>query len=134
MINRFVLEPTDENLERHKRIKNGNIYWHTADFYKYDPKLEDELSEIFDAYMDAIMNDEGEDEDAELRRIGYSIGKMIVLTARRLKISPKDLRDWFDNFATVVWTPICVWKKDNSGKLSPSLMSGISGLKSSVTK
>ena len=81
--------------------------------------------------MDAIIDGEGEDEDedAELRRIGYSIGKMIVMAAKRLNISSRDLRNQFNNYATVVWTPVCVCRKNDSGKISRSLMSGISALK-----
>ena len=130
MINKFVLEPTDENLERYKITKNDKIYWHTADFFKYEPKLENELSDIFDVYMDAIMDTEDEeDEDEVIRKMGFSIAKIIVKIAKRLNISSKDLRDQFNNYATVIWTPICVWKKDDSGKISYSLVSGAGGLK-----
>ena len=130
MINKFVLEPTDENLERYKIIKNGKIYCHTADFFKYEPKLENELSDIFDVYMDAIIDTEDEDDEDEVnRKIGFSIARMIVKTAKRLNISSKDLRDQFNNYATVIWTPICVWKKDDSGKINYSLISGTGGLK-----
>lgn len=31
-MNKFVLEPTDENLERHKRVQNTEIYWHSSWF------------------------------------------------------------------------------------------------------
>ena len=130
MTNKFVLEPTNENLERYKKLKDGKVYWQTADFFKYDPELENILSKILDVYMDAMMDDDGEDdEDRVERRIAYSIAKMIVIEARKLNISSKDLRKQFDNFATVIWTPICVWKKDDSGKINYLLISGLNGLK-----
>ena len=128
--NKFIVEPTNENLERYKKLKDGKAYWQTADFFKYDPELEKILSEILDVYMDAMMNEEkDDDEDRVERRIAYSIAKMIVIKARKLNISSKDLRDRFDNFATVIWTPICVWNKDDFGKINYSLTSGLNGLK-----
>ncbi len=57
-MNKFVLEPTDENLERHKRVKGTNTYWHTADFFQYDHSFKDELDLILDAYIDAIRESE----------------------------------------------------------------------------
>ena len=125
MTNKFVLEPTDENLERHKRVQGGKVYWHSADFFQFDCSLEKELSVIFDAYMDALMESDEEDEDETERKIGLSLGRMIVKAARRVGISSQDYRDQFNNYATVIWTPICIWRKDNSGKISYSLMSNL---------
>ncbi|AFZ54689.1 hypothetical protein WEU38_14070 [Cyanobacterium aponinum AL20118] len=53
-MNKFILEPTDENLERFKKVKGTAVYWHTADFFRYDSAIEDELSVIFDAYSDVF--------------------------------------------------------------------------------
>ena len=46
----YLVEPTDENLQRYQREANGTKYWHTADFFRYDKTLEDCLSDLFDAY------------------------------------------------------------------------------------
>lgn len=53
-MNKFILKPTDENLERLKKVKGTTVYWHTADFFRYDSAIEDELSVIFDAYSDVF--------------------------------------------------------------------------------
>jgi len=42
-MNKFILEPTDENLERFKKVKGTTVYWHTADFFRYDSAIKDEL-------------------------------------------------------------------------------------------
>ena len=122
-MNKFVLEPTDENLERHKRVNGTNTYWHTADFFQFNDSFKDELDLILDAYIDAIRESEEEDEDEIVRKIGFSIGKMLVKAARKAGISPQDYRDQFNNYASVIWTPICIWRKDNSGKIDYTLMS-----------
>lgn len=124
-MNKFVLEPTDENLERYKRVNGTNTYWHTADFFQFDRSFEDELSIILDAYIDALKESDEDDEDEAVRKIGFSIGKMLVKAARKAGISPQDYRDQFNNFATVIWTPICIWRKDNSGEISYSLKSNL---------
>ncbi len=124
-MNQFILEPTDENLERLKKTNGGNVYWHTADFFQFDPSIKDELSDIFDAYMDTLMQSDDEDEDAAIRKMGFSIGRMLVEAARESGISPQDYRDQFNNYATVIWTPICIWRKDESGKISYSLRSNL---------
>jgi len=123
-MNKFVLEPTDENLERLKKTKGREVYWHTADFFQFDPAIEDELSVIFDAYMDALMESEDDEENAALK-IGFSIGRMLVKSARRIGISSQDYRDQFNNYATVIFTPICIWRKDKSGEISYSLKSSL---------
>ncbi len=125
MINKFCLEPTDENLERLKKGKGKEVYWHTADFYLFDPNLADELSIILDAYMEKLMESEEEDEDEAIHKIGLSTGRMIVKAAKKIGISSQDYRDQFNNFATVIWTPICIWRKDESGKISYSLRSNL---------
>lgn len=124
MINKFFLEPTDENLERLRKGKGKEVYWHTADFFLYDPNLADELSIILDAYMEELMESE-DDEDEAIRKIGFSTGRMLVKAAKKIGISSQDYRDQFNNFATVIWTPICIWRKDESGKISHSLMSNL---------
>ena len=125
VMNKFILEPTNENLERLKKVQGRESYWHTADFFQFDPSLKDELSIIFDAYMDALMESEAENEDEAIRKIGFSIGRMLVKAARKIGISPQDYRDQFNNCATVIWTPICIWRKNESGEMSYSLMSNL---------
>ena len=125
VMNKLILEPNDENLERLKKVKGKEIYWHSADFFQFDPSLENELSVIFDTYMDALMESEEEDEDEAIRKIGFSIGRMLVKAARKIGISPEDCRNQFNNYATVIWTPICMWRKDESGEISYSLMSNL---------
>ena len=124
-MNKFILDPTDENLERLKKFNGREIYWHTADFFQFDPSLEDELSAIFHVYMDALMESEEENEDEAIRKIDFSIGRMLVNAARKIGISPQDYRDQFNNYTTVIWTPICIWRKDESGEMSYSLMSNL---------
>lgn len=114
-MNTFILEPTAENLERYRRVEGEQVYWHTADFFRFDPALEDELAAIFDVYVDAIMESDAEDEDKAVRRITFLIGRRLIKAARKAGISPQDYRDQFNNYATVLWTPICVWKRDESG-------------------
>jgi hypothetical protein len=125
MINNFVLEPTHENLERLKKVKGREVYWHTVDFFQFDPSLEDGLSVIFDTYVDALMESEEENEDEAIRKIGFSIGRMLVKAARKIGISSQVYRDQFNNYATVIWTPICIWQKDESGGMRYSLMSNL---------
>jgi hypothetical protein len=125
MINKFFLEPTDENLERLKKGKGKKVYWHTADFFLFDPNLADELSSILDAYMEKLMESEEEDEDEAIHKIEFSIGRMIVKAAKKRGISSQDYREQFNNFSTVIWTPICIWRKDESGKISYSLSSNL---------
>ncbi len=124
-MNNFVLEPTHENLERYKRVQGEETYWHTADFFLFDPNIKNELSIIFDSYMEAFMESDEEDEDEASRKIAFSLGRMIVKAAREIGVSPKDFRDQFNNYATVIWTPICIWRKENLGEISYSLMSGL---------
>ncbi|MBE9146326.1 hypothetical protein [Planktothrix mougeotii] len=124
-MNKFILEATDENLELLKKFKGSEVYWHTADFFEFDLSLKDSLSVIFDAYMDALMESEEDDEDEAIRKIGFSIGRMLVKAARKMGISSQDYRHQFNNYVTVIWTPICIWRKDESGKMRYSLMSNL---------
>jgi hypothetical protein len=50
---------------------------------------------------------------------------MIVKAAREAGISPQDYRDQFNNYVAVIWTPICIWRKDELGKTSYSVVSGL---------
>ncbi|WP_373478318.1 hypothetical protein [Geminocystis sp.] len=118
-MNKFILEPTDENLERLKKIKGTKVYWHTADFFRFDSSIRDELSIIFDDYMDIFFEWKPTDKNE------FSIARMIVKAARKNKISPQDYRDQFENYITVIWTPVCLWRKDEFGKISYSLKSNL---------
>lgn len=124
-MSQFLLEPTEDNLKRYERVKNGKRYWHTADFWLFDSRLEDEFSEIFDVYMEMLMADESEDETPALSKIGFSIGRMLVQSARRAGISPRDYCDQFNNYTTVIWLPICIWTTDEAGELHYSLRSNL---------
>ena len=124
-INKFVLEPTDENLEHLKKVKGRQTYWHTTDFFQFDHSLENELSEIFDVYIDALMDSDEENEDEAIRKVGFLIGRMIVKAAQKAGISSQDYRDQFNNYATVILTPICIWYKDSLGNLHYSLMDNL---------
>ena len=62
-MNKFVVEPTDENLELYKRVKGSKSYWHTTNFFQFNHNLENEMSVIFDAYMDVLMESDEEDEN-----------------------------------------------------------------------
>lgn len=116
-MNKFTLEPTDENLERFKRFQDGKAYWHTADFFHFDCKLSNELSIIFDVYIDKMMESVDDNDEVIIHKIEFSIARMLVKAARETGISPQDYRDQFNNYAMVVWTPICIWYKDESGNI-----------------
>ncbi|NEO84397.1 MAG: hypothetical protein F6J87_09110 [Spirulina sp. SIO3F2] len=121
-MNKFILEPTDENLERLKRSEAGKVYWHTKDFFWFDPAIENELATLLETYMDVVMESE-EDDDKVDRRLVIVIGRMLVELARKVGTSAQDCRNQFDNFIAVIWTPICIWHKDESGKIRYSLKS-----------
>jgi hypothetical protein len=124
-MNTFIVEPTAENLERYKRVQGEKVYWHTADFFWFDPSLEDELAAIFDAYMDALMESEEDDDDEAIRKLIFPIGRLLIKAAQKAGISPQDYRDQFNNYATVIWTPICIWYKDESGHVRHTLKSNL---------
>lgn len=124
-MNKFIVEPTDENLKRYRRVQNGVTYWHTADFFQFNKNLEDDLSTIFEAYMDALMESDEEDEEKIIRKMGFSIGRLIVKAAKKAGISPNEYRDQFENYVKVIWTPICIWQKNESGAVNYSLMSSL---------
>ncbi|MDV3001172.1 MAG: hypothetical protein N5P05_002778 [Chroococcopsis gigantea SAG 12.99] len=124
-MNDYIVDPNDENLKRLQRFNGGEVYWHTEDFFRFDSDLTDELDAIFEVYMDAFKESEGDDDEVAERRVGFLTAKKIVETARRLGISPRNLRDQFDNFATVVFTPICLWRRDEPGVIHRSLMSNL---------
>ena len=83
------------------------------------------MSVIFDAYMDVLMESDEEDENEAIGKKFFSIGRMIVKAAREAGISPQDYRDQFNNYVAVIWSPICIWRKDELGKTSYSLVSGL---------
>ena len=81
------------------------------------------MSVIFDAYIDVLMESDEEDENEAIGN--FLIGRMIVKAAREAGISPQDYRDQFNNYVAVIWSPICIWRKDELGKTSYSLVSGL---------
>ncbi|MBD2073038.1 hypothetical protein H6F86_03875 [Phormidium sp. FACHB-592] len=120
-----LIEPTDQNLQRYQRETNGMSYWHTADFFYYDKALEVCLSDLFDTYTDLLFESDDVDEDTVLRRVNFQMGRLLIQTARERGIAPQALRDQLNNFATVIWTPICIWHKNLSGEMSYALMSSL---------
>ncbi|MGI0486403.1 hypothetical protein ACN4EK_13265 [Pantanalinema rosaneae CENA516] len=121
----YLVEPTDQNLQRYQREANSISYWHTADFFRYDKTLEDSLSNLFDTYTDLLFESDEDDEDTAIRRVNLKMGRLLIQTARERGIAPKELRDQLNNFATVIWTPICIWRKRPSGEMSYTLMSNL---------
>ncbi|MGB0560549.1 MAG: hypothetical protein ACPGVO_01940 [Spirulinaceae cyanobacterium] len=115
-MNKFVLEPNEENLERLKRNENGKVYWHTMDFFHFDSKIEDDLSDILIAYVDV----ESEEDEEKLELL---IERMLGQLADRIGVSMQDCRSQLDNYARVVLTPICIWWRDETGKMRYSLKS-----------
>lgn len=75
--------------------------------------------------MAAIRESDG---DGDARKIGFSSARLIVKAARKVGISSRNYEEQFNNFATVIWTPVCVWHEDKSGKISHSLMSSLQAL------
>jgi hypothetical protein len=57
--------------------------------------------------------------------MGFSIGRLIVKAARKAGISSKEYREQFDNYVKVIWTPICIWQKNESGEVNCSLLSNL---------
>lgn len=121
----YLVEPTDQTLQRYQREANGIRYWHTADFFRYDQTLEDLLANLFDTYTDLLFESDEDDEDAVIRRVNFKLGRLLIQTARERGIAPQALRDQLNNFATVIWTPICIWRKSPSGEVSYTLMSNL---------
>lgn len=129
MKNLYITEPTTSNLELYKKTKCDISYWHTKDFFKFDEKIVDKLDYLLDVYMDALTDSESENEENDIFKIEFKLGRLIVKTAQELDIEPRDLKDQLNNYASVIWTPICIWKKDESGTVKYTLCSGLSGLK-----
>lgn len=75
--------------------------------------------------MDALMESDEEDEEKIIRKMGFSIGRLIVKAAKKTGISPNEYRDQFENYVKVIWTPICIWQKNESGAVNYSLMSSL---------
>lgn len=122
---KYILEPTNRNLERLKKVKNGEVYWHTADFFQVDPRLKEEMWEILEIYLDIIEETKEEDVEEATRKVRFLVGRMLVKAARKIGISPQDARDQFDNCATATLSPICIWRKDESGEMQYSLMGAL---------
>lgn len=55
--------------------------------------------------MAAIRESDG---DGDARKIGFSSARLIVKAARKVGISSRNYEEQFNNFATVIWTPVCV--------------------------
>ncbi|MBD2261113.1 hypothetical protein [Pseudanabaena sp. FACHB-2040] len=134
MDSQYMLEPTDENLERYQREANGVRYWHTADFFLYDKPLEIFLSNLLDIYNDLLFNSDDVDEETEMRRFSFKFGRPLIQQARELGIAPRDLGEQFDNYATVIWLPVCIWQKDAFGKMGYTLMNNIPTTKATIKK
>lgn len=121
----YLVEPTEQNLQRYQRETNGMRYWHTADFFRYDETLEDWLAHLFDTYAELLFESDDVDEDTVIRRATFKIGRLLIQTAREKNIAPQALRNQLNNYATAIWTPICIWHKQPSGEVSYTLMSNL---------
>lgn len=127
-MNKFQVEPTDENLERFKQVQGDVIYWHTKDFWTFDESLRGDLGYILNFATDALFDEDlDEPEEVAERRLAFATGRLIVQTAKEIGMSPRDFRDQFNNFTTVIWTPICIWYKDEAGEMKYQLRSNLPG-------
>jgi len=127
-MNQYRREPTDENLEKYRRVEAGKTYWFTSDFLLYDEALEDELEELLDFVIHESPDYSPSDSEREERLEVFRIGRRVVQTARRLGIAASDLSEQLSNFGEVIWLPICIWKEDEDGTMSRSLLSSLQAL------
>ena len=123
------VKPNEENLKRFKQSKNGIDYWHTADFFPVSPELESILSKTHETYLDLIMELE---DDEENDKTNFKLGKLIVKAAKQAGVPSKQYLEEFDNFMKIIWTPICIWYKDDSGKINYSLRSSLTEIEKQV--
>ncbi|MFM7427415.1 MAG: hypothetical protein ACKO7W_20850 [Elainella sp.] len=121
----YILEPTPENLQRYRRERDDITYWHTADFWRYDDDLQDCLADLSDTYTELLFGSDEPDEDRALRQIQLKMGRLIIEEARARGIDPKNLRDQLNAYATILMTPICIWKTSPTGEISYSLNSNL---------
>ena len=127
-MNQYRREPSDENLEKYKRTEGGNAYWFTSDFLLYDEALEDELEALLDFVIHESPDYSTSDSEREERLEMFRIGRRVVQAAKRLGIAASDLSEQLSNFGNVIWLPICIWKKDEDGTMSRSLLSNLQAL------
>ena len=127
-MNQYRREPSDENLEKYKRTEGGKAYWFTSDFLLYDEALEDELEALLDFVIHESPDYSTSDSEREERLEMFRIGRRVVQTAKRLGIAASDLSEQLSNFGNVIWLPICIWKKDEDGTMSRSLLSSLQAL------
>ena len=127
-MNQYRREPTDANLERYKRSEKGKPYWFTSDFLLYDEALEEELEALLDFVIHESPSYSLGDSEREERLETFRIGRRVVQAARRLGVAPGDLAEQLDHFGNVIWLPICIWKKDENGTMSWSLLSSLQAL------
>lgn len=125
----MFIEPTEENLKRLKQSKNGIDYWQTADFFPVSPELKRSLSKTQETYLDLIMELEDDDEND---KINFKLGRLIVKAAKQAGVPSKQYLEEFDNFMKIIWTPICIWRKDDSGKINYSLRSSLTEIEKRV--
>jgi len=128
-MNQYRREPTDANLEQYKRSEGGKTYWFTSDFLLYDEAIEEELEALLDFVIHESPSYSPGDSEREERLEVFRIGRRVVQTARRLGISASDLGEQLSNFGEVIWLPICIWKKNDEGTMSRSLLSSLQALK-----
>lgn len=118
----MIIQPTRENLNSLKKIKNRLTYWHTADFFPFDHELADSLTDTAFALMDI------EDEEK------FTSGKIVVKAARKAGISAKQYLEQLSNYELVMLTPICIWQEDEHGNFKYSLSSSLNGIENSNIK
>ena len=124
-MNQYQREPTDENLERYRRMQGGKAYWFTSDFLLYDEALEDELEALLDFVIHESPDSSSNNSESEERLEMFRIGRRVVQAARRLGIAASDLSEQLSNFGEVIWLPICIWQKNEDGTMSRSLLSDL---------
>lgn len=127
-MNQYRREPSDENLEKYKRTEGGKEYWFTSDFLLYDEALEEELEALLDFVIHESPDYGPSDSEREERLEMFRIGRRVVQAAKRLGIPASDLSEQLSNFGEVIWLPICIWKKDEDGTMSRSLLSSLQAL------
>ena len=97
-------------------------------FFPVSPELKRSLSKTQETYLDLIMELEDDEDD----KINFKLGRLIVKAAKQAGVPAKQYLEEFDNFMKIIWTPICIWCKNDSGKINYSLSSSLSEIEKRV--
>lgn len=98
-------------------------------FFPVSPELERSLSKTQETYLDLIMELE---DDNENDKINFTLGRLLVKAAKQASVPSIQYLGEFDNFMKIIWTPICIWCKDDSGKITYSLRSSLTEIEKRV--